>query len=136
MRFSWTTWASVRSLMTTESTPRRARRRGGPGRLSGYSTPLVWKIPQRSEVVFLGGQKVQSFDLVTGKQRWEVGGLAGQPKRPRWRRPTCCMSGAAVRGRRADILDGMFLLPGCPATGAYSCGPWTPFSACGTRVPQ
>ena len=77
MRFSWTTWASVRSLMTTESTPRRARRRGGPGRLSGYSTPLVWKTAQRSEVVFLGGQKVQSFDLVTGKQLWESG-LAGK----------------------------------------------------------
>src|SRR5947209_10121130 len=47
---------------------------------TGYSTPLVWKNKQRTEVVCVGAQKVRSYDPATGKQLWELGGMAGQPK--------------------------------------------------------
>ncbi len=44
---------------------------------TGYSTPLVWKNNVRTEVVCLGGSKVQSYDPATGKPLWELGGLSG-----------------------------------------------------------
>jgi len=47
---------------------------------TGYSTPLVWKHKDRTEVICLGGQKVRSYDPATGKQLWELGGLNGQVK--------------------------------------------------------
>jgi outer membrane protein assembly factor BamB len=47
---------------------------------TGYSTPLVWKNKQRTEIVCVGGQKVRSYDPATGKQLWELGGMSGQPK--------------------------------------------------------
>jgi outer membrane protein assembly factor BamB len=47
---------------------------------TGYSTPLVWKNKERTEVVCVGSQKVRSYDPATGKQLWELGGMAGQPK--------------------------------------------------------
>jgi outer membrane protein assembly factor BamB len=46
---------------------------------SGWSTPLVWKNKQRTEVVCLGSQRVRSYDPATGKQLWELGGMSGQP---------------------------------------------------------
>jgi outer membrane protein assembly factor BamB len=47
---------------------------------TGYSSPLVWKTKGRTEIVCVGGQKVRSYDPATGKQLWELGGMAGQPK--------------------------------------------------------
>jgi outer membrane protein assembly factor BamB len=47
---------------------------------TGYSTPLVWKTKDRTEVVCLGSQKARAYDAATGKQVWELSGLSGQPK--------------------------------------------------------
>lgn len=47
---------------------------------SGYSTPLIWKNPVRTEVVCLGSPRVRSYDPATGKQLWELGGMSGQAK--------------------------------------------------------
>ncbi len=47
---------------------------------SGYSTPFVWKNKVRTEVVCQGGSRVRSYDPATGKQLWELGGMAGQAK--------------------------------------------------------
>ncbi|HTU93702.1 MAG TPA: PQQ-binding-like beta-propeller repeat protein [Gemmataceae bacterium] len=47
---------------------------------TGYSTPFVWKNKARTEVVCLGGSRVRSYDPATGKQLWELGGMAGQAK--------------------------------------------------------
>jgi outer membrane protein assembly factor BamB len=38
---------------------------------TNYSTPLIWRNKQRTELV-LGGQKVRSYDLATGKVLWEL----------------------------------------------------------------
>jgi outer membrane protein assembly factor BamB len=47
---------------------------------TGYSTPLIWKNKVRTEVVCLGSPRVHSYDPETGKQLWELGGMAGQAK--------------------------------------------------------
>jgi outer membrane protein assembly factor BamB len=47
---------------------------------TGYSTPLVWKNKVRTEIVCLGSPRVRSYDPATGKQLWELGGMAGQAK--------------------------------------------------------
>jgi outer membrane protein assembly factor BamB len=47
---------------------------------TGYSSPLVWRTKERTEIICLGSQKVRSYDPATGKQLWELGGMAGQPK--------------------------------------------------------
>jgi len=47
---------------------------------TGYSTPLVWKNKVRTEVVCIGSPYVRSYDPATGKQLWELGSMAGQPK--------------------------------------------------------
>ena len=63
-------------------TPRPARSCGGRSARSatGYSSPLVWKNKERTEIVCVGSRKVRSYDPATGKQLWELGGMAGQPK--------------------------------------------------------
>jgi outer membrane protein assembly factor BamB len=47
---------------------------------SGYSTPLVWKNSVRTEIVCLGSPRARSYDPASGKQLWELGGMAGQAK--------------------------------------------------------
>jgi outer membrane protein assembly factor BamB len=47
---------------------------------TGWSTPLVWKNKERTEVVCVGSPKARSYDPATGKQLWELGGLGGQVK--------------------------------------------------------
>jgi outer membrane protein assembly factor BamB len=47
---------------------------------TGYSTPLIWKNKVRTEVVCLGSPRVRSYDPATGKQLWELRGMAGQAK--------------------------------------------------------
>src|SRR5438105_3683611 len=47
---------------------------------TSWSTPLVWKNKQRTEVVCVSAPKVRSYDPETGKQLWELGGLGGQCK--------------------------------------------------------
>ena len=47
---------------------------------TGWSTPLVWKTKDRTEVVCIGPQRARSYDATTGKQLWQLGGLSGQPK--------------------------------------------------------
>jgi outer membrane protein assembly factor BamB len=47
---------------------------------TSWSTPLVWKNKQRTEVVCLGNGRVRSYDPATGKQLWELGGVNGQPQ--------------------------------------------------------
>jgi outer membrane protein assembly factor BamB len=46
---------------------------------TGWSTPLVWKNKERTEVVCIGS-RVRSYDPATGKQLWELGGMSGQSK--------------------------------------------------------
>jgi len=43
---------------------------------SGWSTPLVWKTKDRTDVVAVGGQKIRGYDPETGKEVWtlDVGG--------------------------------------------------------------
>ncbi len=47
---------------------------------TGWSTPLVWKNSQRTEIVCLGSPRVRSYDPETGKQLWMLGGISGQIK--------------------------------------------------------
>ena len=47
---------------------------------SGYSTPLVWKNGDRTEVVCLGSSRVRSYDPATGKELWQLGGLGNDAK--------------------------------------------------------
>jgi len=46
---------------------------------TSWSTPLIWKNKDRTEIVCLGSPKTRSYDPTTGKQFWELGGLVGQP---------------------------------------------------------
>jgi outer membrane protein assembly factor BamB len=43
---------------------------------SGWSTPLVWKTKDRTDLVAIGGQKIRGYDPETGKEVWslDVGG--------------------------------------------------------------
>jgi outer membrane protein assembly factor BamB/Spy/CpxP family protein refolding chaperone len=45
-----------------------------PGK-SSWSTPLVWKTRQRTELVLCGDKGVISYDPATGKVLWEMGGI-------------------------------------------------------------
>jgi len=47
---------------------------------TGWSTPLVWKNKERTEIVCVGGTHVRSYDPATGKQLWELVGTTGQTK--------------------------------------------------------
>lgn len=44
---------------------------------SGWSTPFVWRTPDRTELVVCGGDRVKSYDPATGKVLWELGGMTG-----------------------------------------------------------
>jgi outer membrane protein assembly factor BamB len=45
---------------------------------SSWCTPFVWKTKNRTEVVACGNGRARSYDVATGKQLWELGGLSGQ----------------------------------------------------------
>jgi outer membrane protein assembly factor BamB len=45
-----------------------------------WSTPLVWKNKERTEIVCVGSPRVRSYDPATGKQLWELNGINGQIK--------------------------------------------------------
>jgi outer membrane protein assembly factor BamB len=47
---------------------------------TSWSSPLVWKNKERTEVVCVGSPRVRSYDAATGKQLWELGGVNGQIK--------------------------------------------------------
>lgn len=47
---------------------------------TGWSTPLVWKNKERTEIVCVGGSHVRSYDPSTGKQLWQLAGTSGQVK--------------------------------------------------------
>ena len=47
---------------------------------TSWSSPLVWKNKERTEVVCLSSPKTRSYDPATGKQLWELGGTSGQIK--------------------------------------------------------
>jgi outer membrane protein assembly factor BamB len=51
---------------------------GQPRQRSGWSTPFIWRHPQRTEIVTTGPETVVSYDL-QGKELWRIKGTAGTP---------------------------------------------------------
>ena len=49
-----------------------------PVQRSGWSTPFVWKHPERTEIVAVGPEVVVSYDMA-GKELWRLKGLSGTP---------------------------------------------------------
>ena len=49
-----------------------------PVQRSGWSTPYVWKHPERTEIVAVGPEVVISYDL-SGKELWRLKGVSGTP---------------------------------------------------------
>lgn len=47
---------------------------------TGYSTPLVWKNKERTEIVCIGGSGVRSYNPETGAELWRLSGSGGQSK--------------------------------------------------------
>ncbi len=45
---------------------------------SGWSSPFIWKNPQRSELIVIGRQHAISYSLDSGQQLWRMRGLTGQ----------------------------------------------------------
>lgn len=52
--------------------------KGQPQVRSGWSTPFVWKHPQRTEIVAIGPGEVVSYDLA-GKELWRLSGMSLTP---------------------------------------------------------
>ncbi len=48
------------------------------GERSGWSTPLVWKTKDRTDVVAIGGQKIRGYNPEDGKVVWELDVGGGQ----------------------------------------------------------
>lgn len=44
--------------------------------LTNWSTPFLWKTPQRTELVTAGKNRARSYDPATGKLLWELGGMS------------------------------------------------------------
>lgn len=45
---------------------------------STWSTPFIWRVGGKSQVVACGGNRVRAYDPVDGKVLWELGGMSGQ----------------------------------------------------------
>src|ERR1700752_59213 len=52
--------------------------KGQPQQRSSWATPLVWRHPQRTEIVAVGPTEVVSYDL-TGKELWRMSGMSAAP---------------------------------------------------------
>jgi outer membrane protein assembly factor BamB len=48
-----------------------------PEAFSSYSTPVVWEHDGAAEVVIAGALRMKAYDLKTGAESWQVGGLPG-----------------------------------------------------------
>jgi len=49
-----------------------------PVQRSGWSTPFIWKHPERTEIIAVGPEVVISYDL-NGKELWRLSGVSGTP---------------------------------------------------------
>ena len=47
-----------------------------PHHRSGWSSPIIWKHDQGSELIVLGNDKVRSYNPVTGSENWFAGGFS------------------------------------------------------------
>jgi len=56
----------------------RSIRVQGSDRQTGWSTPFIWKTPQRTEIVTIGPGIAISYDL-EGKELWRLGGMSAMP---------------------------------------------------------
>jgi len=56
----------------------RSIRVQGSDRQTGWSTPFIWKTPQRTEIVTIGPGIAISYDL-DGKELWRLGGMSAMP---------------------------------------------------------
>ena len=52
--------------------------KGQPVQRSGWSTPYVWRHPERTEIIAVGPETVVSYDL-KGKELWRMAGMATTP---------------------------------------------------------
>ena len=52
--------------------------KGQPVQRSGWSTPYVWRHPERTEIIAVGPETVVSYDL-QGKELWRMSGMAMTP---------------------------------------------------------
>jgi outer membrane protein assembly factor BamB len=59
-------------------TLRDLKEKADPPRSSGWTTPYVWKTPQRTEIVTTGPVAVVSYDL-SGKELWRLAGTSLAP---------------------------------------------------------
>ena len=50
----------------------------GSDRQTGWSSPYIWKNPQRTEIVTIGPGLAVSYDL-EGKELWRIGGMGAMP---------------------------------------------------------
>lgn len=50
----------------------------GSDRQTGWSTPYIWKNPERTEIVTIGPGLAISYDL-EGKELWRLGGMSAMP---------------------------------------------------------
>lgn len=47
--------------------------------INAYSTPVVWETPQGKQVVAAGHGNIIAYDLLTGEEKWSVGGTSASP---------------------------------------------------------
>ena len=52
--------------------------KGQPVQRSSWSTPYVWRHPERTEIIAVGPETVVSYDL-QGKELWRMSGMAATP---------------------------------------------------------
>ncbi len=62
--------SDVMCLETTTGKTKWKQSRAGKG--TSWSTPLVWQNSQRTEVVFSGGEQLDSFDPESGEKLWSI----------------------------------------------------------------
>ena len=69
---------SGKKLWRTNRDLSAAKGAGGPEAKSGWTTPFIWKNPQRTEIVTVGPGVLVSYDL-EGKELWRMSGMTSAP---------------------------------------------------------
>ncbi len=94
----WTESNDAHILALSVDDGRELWRTKRPGSNVKYSTPVVWRGDQGTQVLLMGSNRLASYDFATGAEKWRVEGLP----------PQVCATPQIVENRVYVTATGMF----------------------------
>jgi len=74
-----------------------------PYNRGGWSTPMLWRQPQKTDLVVLGNGRMYGYSPMTGEERWSVSGFAREPIAVPVAGEGMLFASVSMQGGRGDV---------------------------------